>query len=185
LTKPTITPEPAVRAPSTRADLVRSILIWDRVAASAAKVAAELREQLARDARAEYAEQGTAPTWRLPDLATVTLPVSRQTVAVADQAALTAWMATRRPEQVQTVQQIRPAGLKALLGQICVVDGDLPTLDDGELVPGLTVRPGGQPRALTLRAAPEATAVLDAEADAVLGSIAAALGEPIGLEDPA
>jgi hypothetical protein len=45
-----------------RAEMTRMILTWEAVATHAQTMAAELRCQLAQDARAELVEQGTAPT---------------------------------------------------------------------------------------------------------------------------
>jgi hypothetical protein len=167
--------------PANRAELVRSILIWERAAARIADITADLRSQLAADARAEYDEQGTAPTWRLPDLATVTLPVSKTAVVVTDERELVKWAVVRRPDAIEP--RIRPASLKALLSEV-VTDGELPHLEDGEFVPGVEVRPGGIPKALSVRASAEAAGVLKAEAASVLAAIAAAMGEPVGLESP-
>lgn len=165
-----------------RAEMTRMILTWEAVAARAQTMAAELRIQLDTAARAELEEQGTAPTWRMPDLATVTLPVSKPSVVVADQTALTKWAALRLPGEVELA--IRPASLRALLRQVDA-DGDLIYLrDGGEVVPGLEVRPGGQPKALSIRADPAGMAQISAEADDIMAALAAALAEPVGVDNP-
>lgn len=165
-----------------RAEMVSTILTWEAVATRAQTMAAELRGQLAEDARAELEEQGTAPSWRIADLATVTLPVSKPAVMVADPVALTKWMIARRPAEVELT--VRPASLKALLRQVGA-DGDLVFIPgDGEVVPGLEVRPGGQPKALTIRADPAGMAQISAEADDIMTAVAAALDEPVGVDNP-
>lgn len=166
----------------TRADLVRTVLVWEAVARQANAKAAEAREQLSADARAELEEQGTAPTWRLPDLATITLPVTKRAIVVADADALTKWAAERRPDDVEVVTQYRPASLKALLAQVRDDDG-LTYLDGGESVPGLAVREGGQPRTLTIRPSSDAVAVLDAAAGDIVSAVAAALAETPGADE--
>lgn len=161
-----------------RADLVRSALVWEQVAAEARRRAGEAREQLAADARAELSEQGTAPTWRMPDLATVTLPVSKESVTLADIDALTKWAAERYPSEVEMVAQIRPAWIAAI-PQWTTVEGDVVCdAATGEIVPGLAVRPGGQPGALTIRASTAAKAVLAAGVEDIVAAVAGALSEP-------
>jgi hypothetical protein len=166
----------------TRAEITRQILTWEAVATRAQAVAAELRTQLADAARKELVEQGTAPTWRMPDLAVVTLPVSKPAVVVADQVALTQWAANHRPDEVELA--IRPASLKALLRQV-EADGDVVYLPgDGEIVPGLEPSPGGQPKSLMIRADPAGAAQIGADADDIMTAIAAALAEPAGIDNP-
>lgn len=161
--------------------MTRQILTWEAVAAQAQARATQLRLQLAEDARAELDEQGTAPTWRIPGVATVTLPVTRSTVVVGDPVALTQWMVSRRPDEVELA--IRKASLTALLRQV-EVDGDLIFLPGGEVVPGLATRPGGEPRALTIRADPAGAAQIAAEADDIMAALSAALDEPVGVDAP-
>lgn len=165
-----------------RAEKIRQILTWETVAAKAQALAAELRAQLDEDARAELVGQGTAPRWDVPGLATATLAVTKPSVVVADQTALTTWMVSRRPDEVELA--IRPTSLRALLRQVDA-DGDLIYLrDGGEVVPGLEVRPGGEPKALTIRADPAGAAQINAEADDIMTALAAALDEPPGVDNP-
>lgn len=164
----------------TRVEMTRQILIWEAVATGAKEMAGELRDQLAEAAHTELAEQGTAPTWNMPDLATVTLPMSKPTTVVADQTALTQWMRLRRPTETEVT--IRPTSLRSLLREVRA-DGDLIHLPDGEIVPGLEVRPGGQPKALAIRANPACAAQIDAEAADIMTAIASALDEPAGIDD--
>lgn len=135
-----------------RADVVKGVLIWDQVAAAAKDKAAALREQLNADARAELAEQGMAPTWRLPGVGTATLPVTQQTAYVADMLALLAWVADRYPSEVEQIPQVRPA-FQATLAARVVVDGES-VVDSatGEVVPGYAVRAGGEPKSVSIRA---------------------------------
>jgi hypothetical protein len=167
-----------------RADMVRSIITWEQVSQEALRRAQDLRDQLAAMARAELENQGTAPTWRMPGLATVTLPVSKPSAAVENLPELTAWAASRMPHAVETITQIRPANLKALLAAVDLT-GELPATEDGELIPGVVIRPGGIPKALTVRTDKAGAVHLTAQAEQVVASIAELLSTPIGMEDAA
>jgi hypothetical protein len=165
-----------------RFELIRRTLMWEQVAAAARARASGIREQLTADARAEFVEQGTAPTWRLPDIGTVTLPVSKESVYVADEAALLEWVRYHHPSEVETVERIRPAFLTAIQHSQHV-DG---VVHDGEgwVIPGLAVRPGGSAGSLSFRPTPMAKSVAAAGAERLMESVERAIGEPIVLEVP-
>jgi hypothetical protein len=157
--------------------VVRQALIWEAAAKKAYARAARWREQLDADARAELAEQGTAPTWRLPDLAMVTLPVSKETVVVADLDRLAKWVQSTHPTEVETVVQVRPAFVTRLLA-VARVDGELAVDGEGTVIPGLSVRPGGVPQTLRFTPTPEARLVLGEAAERVLDLVAVSLHLP-------
>jgi hypothetical protein len=171
-----------------RFELIRRTLMWESVAAAARARASGIREQLTADARAEYAEQGTAPTWRLPDIGTVTLPVSKESVYVADETALTRWVDANAPSEIEIVYRIRPAYLTSLLGSVRCVDGleeHMVADDEGTIIPGLAVRPGGDAASsLSFRPTPLAKQVAAAGAERLMESVEKAIGEPIVLEVP-
>lgn len=167
----------------TRFETIRRTLIWEQVAAAAKARAAALREELTADARAEYAEQGTAPTWRLPDIGTVTLPVSKQSVYVADEAAVTEWVKAHYPEEVETLERVRPAFLGALLAAVEPA-GDVVCVPlSGAVIPGLAVRAGGQPQSLSFRPSTAARAVAAAGAEQLLQGVEQAIDRPVVLEE--
>lgn len=134
-----------------RTDQVQAIIWLDQLAAAAKAECAKLRADLAADAQAEFDEQGTAPTWRIPDLATVSAAVSQAAVRVADEAAFTAWVAKRYPDAVETITRVREHWqadfLRRVSGSVDVVDDP----DTGEVVPGLAIRPGGQLAGVSIR----------------------------------
>lgn len=165
---------------SSRAEKIRSVLIWEAVAAKARDTAAELRAELATDARAELAD-GIAPTWRLPELATVTLPVSQERPEFVNARALLEWVRVRRPDAID--QAVNPVWLKGFLGKLRCEDDGVVTSPDGEVIPGVRVRPGGTPGALSVRPTAMAKRVLADAAEDVLTAIAAAMGEPSGAGD--
>ena len=168
-----------------RFEMIRRTLMWEQVATAARAKATAIRDELAQDARAEYAEQGTAPTWRLPDIGTVTLPVSKETVYVADEAALLAWVKAwpgDQAEVIETVERIKPWYVHDLLRIVQVVDGHV--IDEfGTIVPGLAVRPGGQPGSLSFRPSTAAKEVAAAGAQHLVESLEASIGEPIVLAE--
>lgn len=167
-----------------RQELITRTLMLEQVAAEARARAAKLREELAADARAELAEQGTAPTWRLPDIGTVTLPVSTERVYVADEAALLEWARTRHPGAVETLERIRPSVIAALLETTePVSDGMVIDPYSGELIPGLGVRPGGLPQALSFRPSRGAQEVARMSAEKFVADIERQLDGPVVLAE--
>lgn len=166
--------------------MIRQTLLWEQVAAAARAKAAKFREELTADAQAEYAEQGTAPTWRLPDIGTVTLPVSRDTVYVADEHALIEWVHRNAPEEIETTYRVRPAYVTALLDSVHAVDGldgYVVADNEGTVIPGLAVREGGQPGSLSFRPSPDAKRVAAAGAERLVESLESAIGQPIVLAE--
>ncbi|WP_203832991.1 hypothetical protein, partial [Actinoplanes lobatus] len=142
-----------------RADQVAEILRMEALATAAKDRAGSLRQQLADDARAELDQQGTAPSWRLPDLGTVALPLSKETAYISDIAALLAWCQQRYPGEVETIHQVRASFQAALLARTVPAGDVVVDPQTGEIVPGMSVRPGGVPGALTIRASREAKQV--------------------------
>lgn len=171
-----------------RQDLITRTLMLEQVAAEASARAKRLREALATEARAELEAQGTAPTWRLQDIGTVTLPVSTERVCVQDEAELFKWCKAHADEGdpadvIETVERIKPSYPAELLTLVQIVDGQV--IDDlGTVVPGLAIRPGGLPRALSFRPSRDAQAVARATAEKLVGDIELALGGPVVLAEP-
>lgn len=165
-----------------RADVVRQVLIWEQVAAAAQAKAAQFRQMLNADAVAEYTEQGTAPTWRMPEVATVSMPVSRTRPIVSDPDALAAWVARRHPTEV--VQAVRPTFARALPGLLRMAGDTVIDPETGEVVPGMTVSEGGTPGSLRIVPTDEARQLISAHAADVVAAIEGAFNEPTG-GDPA
>lgn len=142
------TPAPTV----SRLDRVQEVLRLEGLAAAASARAAAVRAGLAEEARAEFVREGTAPSWRMADVGVVALPISKEAVFVADADALVKWCKERHPHQIRTREEIWPGFQTQLLAD-CVPAGD-GAVDPktGEVVPGLAVRKGGQPKTLTITA---------------------------------
>lgn len=167
----------------SRADMVKNILVLEEFAAEAKKLAAVQRLQLDEQARKELAEHGTAPTWRMPEIAQVVLPLSKQKIEVSNPEQLLAWVQHRHPGEVETVTTtaIRASFLTVLTGGSALkVDGDVVVdPDTGEIVPGLSVRKGGQPGTLRITAEPGVRAVVGAAVAEMLGTAHAAIAGPV------
>ncbi|TDC48847.1 hypothetical protein E1258_27630 [Micromonospora sp. KC207] len=168
-----------------RTERVQEVLRLEGLADAAKKRAAEHRAALDADARAELEREGTAPSWRLPDIGTVALAVSKEAPVVADIEALTKWCLARYPGEVETVHQIRASFQTALLGRV-VCDGDV-VVDPGtgEVVPGMAVRLGGMPQSLSIRPSRDARAVYAAAGAQMLDGLLLLAGEVPGHLDPA
>lgn len=138
-----------------RSELVRAVVWLDQVAEMAKARSKEFRDQLAADARAEYVEQHTAPTWRLPDLATVAMSVSTERAEVTNDIAFMDWVTARYPGKVETVSRVHAGWMERFLKAAPIhVDGDRMYATDpetGEVVPGVSVRPGGVPLGVSVR----------------------------------
>lgn len=167
---------------TNRADVVRGVLLWEGVASAAKAKAATFRDQLTADARNEYSEQGTAPTWRLKDVGVVTLPLSNEAPYVADLEALTKWAKERHPDQVETIEQLRAAFVAALLARVEVDEGEVIDTTTGEIVPGIGVREGGLPKALSITPAKAARALIAVHAEDMIAALDGALNEQRGGE---
>lgn len=156
-----------------RTTTVQAIIWLDQLMAAAKVERQKLAADLAADARAEFEEQGTAPTWRIPDVATVAASVSHAAVVVDDEGSFTAWVAKRYPTEVETVQRVRPAWLTGFLAKAFGAAGVVSDPGTGEVVPGLGIRRGGDFAGISVRATPEAKQVFAAVAQQGLRELAA------------
>lgn len=158
-----------------RFEATREVLVLEAAAGQLRERAKTVRLQLDADARAELEEHGSAPTWRLADLGTWSLPVSKEAPTIADRVALTEWVARRYPTEV--IQVVNPAFQSALLARLAVAGESVIDPLTGEVVPGLGVRPGGLPQTLRFKPNSDALAMVDQAADHVAGQVVAALRE--------
>lgn len=160
----------------TTAETTQAVIWLDRLAAAAAEYAARYRQQLADTAFTQYAVEGVAPTYRMPDVATVSTRIARDAVTVTDPAALLAWVAERHPEQVQ--QQVRTSYIDHLrrTGRPNGTDVVDP---DGEVVPGLAYVPGGRFLGITVKPTTAAAEVFGALAEESLQAAALTAAQAI------
>lgn len=131
----------------TRAQAVEAVLACDAIAAAAKERAGIYRAFLQGQAGQEYRDQGTAPSWKIPAVGRVTLPITEPTVFVENEAALTAWVQAHHPEHVYAV--VRGAFVEHLR-KTALVDDDTVLTPDGEPIPGLACRPGGSPKSVSI-----------------------------------
>lgn len=160
-----------------RADLAKQVLLYDSLAAAAKDRAAGFRHQLTVQAKAELENEGTAPTWRLPGVGAVTLPVSQETVYLADEKARQAWVETEEPSAIETVTttQVAPAYVVELEKRLIVADGMVIDPASGQQVPGYAVRAGGLPMPLSIRPTADAKSVMREHANGLLAQFEASL----------
>lgn len=160
-----------------RADLLKNVLLYAELAKAATAKGNTFRAQLDEQAKTEYAEQGTAPTWRLKDIGTVTLPVTQETVYLADRKALLEWVLGEEPSAIETVStvQVATAYLTELEKRLVVVGEMVVDPASGQQVPGYAVRPGGLPKSLTFRPTADAQALVREHANGLLAAFEATL----------
>jgi hypothetical protein len=163
-----------------RADLTKQVLLYDQLAAAAKAKAAEARELLDTAAREELSSQGMAPTWRLPDIGTISLPVTQEAIYICDGNALMDWLQAREPYAIDLVRAINPQHQRDLEKRLIISGEDVVDTATGEVVPGYGVRRGGLPLALSIRPTGEAKAIMRRHADGLLASFEASLtGEQV------
>lgn len=165
-----------------RLEATQQVLLLEAAAAQLRERAKAVRLELDADARHEFEEQGAAPTWRLADLGTWSLPVSNEAPYVADPAALAEWVKRRYPSEIREV--VNPAFQSALLQRLRPLGDGVYDPATGEAIPGLGVRPGGQPLSLRFKANGDALAVADQVGAKLAGQILDGLGIAAG-GDPA
>jgi hypothetical protein len=156
-----------------RTELVTRIVFFDQIAARAKEAAQALRNDLTADARAEFEEQGTAPTWRIPEVATVATAVTHEAPGLADEAAFVAWVRERYPTEVETVHRARPAWMAPFLASLAASGDDAVDTSTGEVVPGITMRPGGNFAGVSIRPTAQGKAIIGAVAGAALEKVTA------------
>jgi hypothetical protein len=126
-----------------RSDIVARTIWLKQLATAALDARKNLIAELNADARAEFEEQGTASTWRIKGMATVPQAQTADAVVVVDEDKFLDWVQARHPTEVETVTHVRPAFRALVLGKLVKVAGDVCHID-GEVVPGVEFKPGGE-----------------------------------------
>lgn len=161
-------------------------LAWlQQISARAKAEADNLKQQLADEARAEFEEQGTAPTWRFPDVGRVSTAVSRPAVSVSDEEAFTKWVRARYAHECEVVTRVKPAWQADFLERVSASADVACDPDTAEVVPGLTIRRGGTFVGVSVTFEPAAKAVFAAVADKALrlAAVEAGPGVPVVLAE--
>ena len=157
-----------------RKDLIARFIWFDEISKAAARAKKDIAANLNADARAEFEEQGTASTWRIPGMATVPQSVTNDAVVVKDEARFVEWVARRYPTEVEMV--VREAFREKLLQDLIRVDADDVCHVEGELVPGVEFRKGGEFIHISVRPTPAAREMFGAVARATMLEVAAKSG---------
>lgn len=137
------------------AEETRNIIALEALAEHATQLAKAKRAELDATARKQLAESGVAPSWAVPELAKVTLSLSKTATVVTDGAKLLAWMEARYPARVETIRRVREPFLTQFLKTLAVSGEQAVDRETGEIVPGVAVRKGGQPVHLSIKAEPQ------------------------------
>lgn len=134
----------------TRAQLTEQVAFYKALAARATARENEYRATMTAQAEREWREEGSAPTWRVAGLGTVSASLTQDAVVVDDEAALLAWVKQHKPDEVETKEQIVATYRNALLKSIRV-DAETGALVNaaGDPVPGVKLVPGGQFRGVS------------------------------------
>lgn len=170
--------------PVKRADKIKDAMLWEQVSRQAQDIADTIRAELQGEANDEFERNGSASTWRHDGVATVSLPVSKPRVTIADQRAYTAWVEKNAPTEVHTVTTVRETYTKTLAKRV-KIDGDAVCLpDDGQVIPGLAYVAGGRPGSISIKKDPALVEQLAGEAADIVAAMALALAEPSGHETP-
>lgn len=159
-----------------RLEATQNVLKLEAAAEQLKERAKAIRLELDDDAQREFKEQGSAPTWRLADLGTWSLPVSKEAAYVADEGQLLEWVKYWHPTEVETLERVRPAFVARLLAESAGDADGVVWMAEGALVPGLAMRPGGVPLSLRFRANGDALAVADQLAGQLVEQVTAGLG---------
>lgn len=155
----------------------------DALAAAVLERSAQLRAELRAEAVAELEANGGAPTWRY-DVGSVSLAVSKETVEIVDEQAFRKWVVERYPDKLVHTVTVSPAWQKTFLEQARRESDEEFVADPetGEVIPGVSLKPGGEPRSLTIRVESEAKQMLGFAAAAALESMAALSGPVVVAE---
>src|ERR1700754_1825647 len=125
----------------TRAELVEQVAYYAAVAAQASKREKEFRERLKAQARDEYVTNGTAATWRMPGLATVSTSTAQGSMEFENPAAVLEFVKEHYPTEIREV--VNTACVRTLLDG-ARFEGDRWVSAAGIPLPAVKVTTGGR-----------------------------------------
>lgn len=135
----------------SRLDDLRQVLWLEALASEALAEAGKRRAALQQEAEQDYRER-LSTKFEVRDVVVMTLPLSNRAVVVTDGSKFKSWVAANHPAEIEHVTQVRPAFQKNLLDNVADTDGEVAFMPGtGEVIPGLGVRAGGTPKAITIR----------------------------------
>lgn len=136
---------------------------------------------LEEQAREELEKEGTAPTWRFPDLGTATLSTTQEQPIVVDAAKWAAWVEQRYPNEVTHLPVVRSSWQKAFFSRARLAGDTVVDPDTNEVIPGVRVKVGRQPIGLSVKPTSEAREVFAAAVEHGLARLALAAGPSVPL----
>lgn len=140
----------------TRAQRAEQIAYLEELAAAAKEAAALHRTALKSAAADEYQREGAAPTWRVKGIGVISGRVKNDAVTVTDPVDFAAWVKAHRPDEIETIERVRPTFATAVLKGCHVNDDGLVVTANGDEIAGVTVVPGGTFEGIGIKLDPEA-----------------------------
>lgn len=143
------------------------LMLAHRAAASA------LEASLKDEAAEEYERERASVTWAWPGQGSIYTSLNQDTAIVTDPDSLLAWVKANRPDQVETIERVRPAYLERLLQEVVPIEMDpgrkqpedatagarfcVVVEGDGVTVPGVRWVKGGGLRSVSVKPDPSVT----------------------------
>lgn len=118
----------------------------EAIAAVAEAKRAELAAWVQKDMEADRARVS-----RTTDYGTLTLPVTRPGVVLADERALLEWVEANHPDEVEVTRSVRTAYIASLKKDMVPTPDGLLDPATGQLIPGWEWRAGGRPKTVSFR----------------------------------
>lgn len=149
-----------------RADIIARTIWLKQLAAAALDARKVLVGQLTDEAREEFDKNGPA-TWRPKGIATIPFSVSNDAIEVTDEAKFLDWVARRNPTEIET--SVRQSWRTYVLEKLArIAEDDVICLDDGEVIPGVSLRKGGEFIGISITPTPQARVAFTAVANATM-----------------
>lgn len=126
-----------------RAEIAEQVAFYRALAEQAQLRADQYEARFESAIGDEYRRHRTAPTWRVKDLVTISGRTANASVSVSNAADFLAWFKAHRPDDVETVEQVKGAVKSAVLkGCSPNADGVIITAG-GDEIAGVQWNPGG------------------------------------------
>lgn len=149
-------PQPATMS---RADRAEQVALWRAIAEQAKTRADQCEAGFESAIGDEYRVEGAATTWRVKDLVTISGRTSNASARIADNGDFLAWMKAHRPEDVETIERVKPTAQSAIL-KGCHPDagGTAVLTAAGDEIAGVEWVPGGTFQGVSFKFEPSAKA---------------------------
>jgi hypothetical protein len=169
----------------TRAQLTEQVAYYKALAEQAGKRERAFRAELTAQAEKEWRE-GSAPTWRIAGLGTVSSSIVNDAVVVDDEAALLAWVKEHNPDEVVTREEVAAPYRNALLKNARVDEATGALVNAaGEVVPGIKLVAGGQFKGISFLFGDDTKAAYAQAAEEALSRVALRITDTTAGDQPA